>query len=105
MKNLLATDTQNSILTLQRALLGAVMFPHGAQKLLGWFGGYGFDGTMKFFTDSMHLPAPLALLVILGESIGALLLIAGLGTRVAAFGISAIMIGAVLTSHASVGFF
>jgi putative oxidoreductase len=105
MKNLLATDTHNSILTLQRALLGAVMFPHGAQKLLGWFGGYGFDGSMKFFTDTLHLPAPLALLVILGESIGALLLIAGLGTRVAAFGISAIMLGAVLTTHGSVGFF
>jgi putative oxidoreductase len=105
MKNLLATDTHDSILTLQRALLGAVMFPHGAQKLLGWFGGYGFDASMTFFTDTMHLPAPLAVLVILGESIGALLLIAGLGTRIAAFGISAIMLGAVLTTHGSVGFF
>jgi putative oxidoreductase len=97
MKNLLATDAHNSMLTLQRAL--------GAQKLLGWFGGYGFDGSMTFFTDTMQLPAPLALLIILGESIGALLLIAGLGTRVAAFGISAIMLGAVLTTHGSVGFF
>lgn len=105
MKNLLATDTHNSMLSIQRALLGAVMFPHGAQKLLGWFGGYGFDGTMKFFTDTLHLPAPLALIIILGESIGALLLIAGLGTRIAAFGISAIMLGAVLTTHGSVGFF
>ena len=105
MKTLLGTDTNNSILTIQRALLGAVMFPHGAQKLLGWFGGYGFDGTMKFFTDVMHVPAPVALLVILGESIGALLLIAGLGTRIAAFGITAIMLGAVLTTHGSVGFF
>jgi putative oxidoreductase len=105
MENLFKTDTQNSMLTVQRALLGAVMFPHGAQKLLGWFGGYGFDGTMKFFTDSLHLPAPVALLVILGESIGALLLILGLGTRVAAFGISAIMLGAVLTTHGRVGFF
>lgn len=105
MKNLFDTDPQNSILTIQRAVLGAVMFPHGAQKLFGWFGGYGFDGTMQFFTETMGLPAPIALLVILGESIGALLLIAGLGTRVAAFGISAIMLGATLTSHASVGFF
>jgi putative oxidoreductase len=105
METLLKTDTQNSMLSIQRALLGAVMFPHGAQKLLGWFGGYGFDGTMQFFTDTLHVPAPLALLVILGESIGALLLIAGLGTRVAAFGISAIMLGAVLTTHGSVGFF
>jgi putative oxidoreductase len=105
MENLFKTDTQNSLLTVQRALLGAVMLPHGAQKVLGWFGGYGFEGTMTFFTDTMHLPAPVALLVILGESLGALLLIAGLGTRVAAFGISANMLGAVLTSHGSVGFF
>jgi putative oxidoreductase len=105
MENLLRTDTHNSLLTVQRALLGAVMFAHGAQKLLGWFGGYGFGNTMKFFTETMHLPAPLALLVILGESIGALFLIAGLATRVAAFGISAIMLGAVLTTHGSVGFF
>jgi putative oxidoreductase len=105
METLLKTDTDNSMLTVQRALLGAVMFGHGAQKLLGWFGGYGFEGTMKFFTDTLHIPAPLAVLVILGESIGALLLIAGLGTRIAAFGISAVMVGAVLTMHGSVGFF
>jgi putative oxidoreductase len=105
MKNFLATDTHNTILTAQRALLGAVMFPHGAQKLLGWFGGYGFEGTMGFFTQQLGLPAPLALLVILAESIGALLLIAGLGTRLAAFGISAVMLGAVVTTHASNGFF
>jgi putative oxidoreductase len=105
METLLKTDTRNSLLTIQRAALGLVMFPHGAQKLFGWFGGYGFDGTMKFFTDTLHVPAPVALLVILGESIGALLLIAGLGTRIAAFGISAIMLGAVLMAHANVGFF
>jgi putative oxidoreductase len=105
METLFKTDTQNSMLTIQRALLGAVMFPHGAQKLFGWFGGYGFDGTMKFLTDTVHLPSPIALLVIVVESIGALLLIAGLGTRIAALGISAVMVGAVLTSHGSVGFF
>jgi putative oxidoreductase len=105
METLFKTDTQNSMLTIQRALLGAVMFPHGAQKLFGWFGGYGFDGTMKFLTDTVHLPSPIALLVIVAESIGALLLIAGLGTRIAALGISAVMVGAVLTSHGSVGFF
>lgn len=105
METLFKTDTQSSMLTIQRALLGAVMFPHGAQKLFGWFGGYGFDGTMKFLTDTVHLPSPIALLVILAESIGALMLIAGLGTRIAALGISAVMVGAVLTSHGSVGFF
>jgi putative oxidoreductase len=105
MEHLLETDTSNWQLSVQRTLLGAVILPHGGQKLLGWFGGSGFDGTMKFFTDTLHVPAPLALLVILGESIGALLLIAGLGTRLAAFGISAIMLGAIITTHGSVGFF
>jgi putative oxidoreductase len=105
MDALMKTDTNNSLLSLQRALLGAVMLPHGAQKLLGWFGGYGFDGTMKFFTETMHIPAPLALLVILAESVGPLLLLAGLGTRLAALGISSVMLGAVLTTHRHVGFF
>jgi len=105
MKNFFATDTHNTLLTAQRALLGAVMFPHGAQKLLGWFGGYGFEGTMGFFTQQVGLPSALALLVILAESVGALLLIAGLGTRLAAFGISAVMLGAVATTHAANGFF
>jgi putative oxidoreductase len=99
------TDSNNSLLAIQRALLGAVMFPHGAQKLLGWFGGYGFDGTMKFFTQTLELPAVLALLIILAESLGALALLAGLGTRLAAFGISAVMLGAIVTTHWKVGFF
>jgi putative oxidoreductase len=102
---LLATDPSNTALLTQRVLLGVVMFPHGAQKLLGWFGGYGFDGTMKFFTEVMHLPSPVAALVILGESVGAVALIAGIGTRLAAFGMSAIMLGAIFTTHAKVGFF
>lgn len=96
---------RNVAVLIVRLAVGGLLAGHGAQKLFGWFGGYGFDGTMQFFTETMGLPAPIALLVILGESIGALLLIAGLGTRVAAFGISAIMLGATLTSHASVGFF
>lgn len=102
---LLETDTKNTTLLLQRAVLGLVMFPHGAQKLFGWFGGYGFSASMDYFTNTMHLPVPIALLVILGESLGAAMLIAGLGTRLAAFGISAIMFGAVVTTHAEFGFF
>jgi putative oxidoreductase len=104
-KRLLTTEIDNHALLLQRLALGAVIFPHGAQKLLGWFGGYGFSGTMGFFTNTMHLPAPLAFLVILGESVGALAVIAGLGTRIAAFGITAIMLGAIFTSHVQHGFF
>jgi putative oxidoreductase len=101
----LRTDPDNVGLLVQRVVLGFVMFPHGAQKLLGWFGGYGFDGTMEFFTSAMHLPSPIAFLVIMGEFFGALLLVAGLGTRFAASGITAIMLGAVLTTHLHVGFF
>ncbi len=102
---LLDTDPRATSLLVQRVILGAVMFPHGAQKLLGWFGGYGFKGTMGFFTSVMHLPAPVAFLVIAGEFFGAIALVFGLGTRVAAAGISAIMVGAALTTHWDTGFF
>jgi putative oxidoreductase len=99
-------ETSDSRLRLaQRLVLGLVMFPHGAQKLLGWFGGYGWRGTMGFFTDTLHIPAPLAVLVIASEFFGSLALIAGLGTRLAALGATATMVGAVLTSHLDHGFF
>lgn len=104
MRTLLSTS-DDLALTIQRVMLGAVMLPHGAQKLLGWFGGGGFSATMAFFTETMHIPAPLALLVVLGESLGALALIAGAGTRIAALGISLVMVGAVLTTHLEHGFF
>jgi putative oxidoreductase len=59
-------STHGSITALiARLTLGLVMFPHGAQKMLGWFGGYGFTGTMGFFTGMMHIPALFALLAIL----------------------------------------
>ena len=103
-ERLSSTDPSKTLL-FQRVALGLVMFPHGAQKLLGWFGGYGFTGTMGFFTGTMHLPSPLAFLVILSESIGALALMLGAVTRVAAFGIAAVMVGAILTTHAEFGFF
>ena len=82
-----------------------VFFPHGAQKLLGWFGGHGFAGTMGFFTDKMGLPAAIAFLVIMAESFGALGLIFGLLTRFAAFGIACVMTGAIFTVHLPHGFF
>ena len=85
--------------------LALVLFPHGAQKLLGWFGGYGWSGTMGFLTGKIGLPAPVAALVILIEFGAPLLLLAGIGTRFAALGLGAIMIGAIATVHASNGFF
>ena len=77
-----------------RLALGLMMFPHGAQKLLGWFGGFGFTNSMGYFTGTVGTPWVVGLLVILGEFFGSLLLIAGFGTRVAAASLVAIMLGA-----------
>lgn len=99
-----ATDQSNARL-FQRLLLGTVVLAHGAQKLLGWFGGWGWDGTIAWFGDALHVPAPLAVLVILSDSFGSLLLLAGAFTRFAAFGTTATMLGAILMFHAPNGFF
>jgi putative oxidoreductase len=104
MKKLFQTDDCLSGLVLRLAL-GLAMFPHGAQKVLGWFGGPGFSQALAMFTTKMHIPAPLALLVIVAEFFGALGLITGLLTRVAAFGILCDMLGAVILVHWSNGFF
>ena len=88
-----------------RLVLGLAMFPHGAQKVFGWFGGYGFAGTMQFFTGTMHIPAVFAFLAIAAEFAGALGLIVGLLSRVAAFGIASVMVVAILTVHSANGFF
>ena len=88
-----------------RLTLGLVMFPHGAQKLLGWYGGFGFTGTMGIFTETMHLPWIVALLVIVGEFFGSLGLIAGLATRFTAASFMVIMLGAITTLHLHNGFF
>ena len=104
MKQLFQTDDGWSGLIL-RVVLGCVMLPHGMQKVFGSFGGHGFAATMATFTDKMHVPAALAFLVILAESLGSLGLIAGLLTRVGAFGILCNMIGAVAMVHWPNGFF
>lgn len=91
--------------TFLRATLSLVMFPHGAQKALGWFGGYGWSGTMGFLTSQIGLPSPAAALVILLEVLGPVLLLVGLGTRAVALGFVGIMLGAIATVHAEHGFF
>lgn len=98
MKKLLATVNDNT-LTLMRLILGVVFFLHGSQKLLGWFGGFGFSGTMNFFTSMLHVPAPFAVLAICAEFFGGLGLILGLLARVAAFGIAVNMVVAVSLVH------
>ncbi|HMP88879.1 MAG TPA: DoxX family protein [Kiritimatiellia bacterium] len=103
-KYILGTDNDVSSLVL-RFVLGGVMFPHGAQKLFGWFGGYGFGGTMGYFTETLGIPAPFGFLAIMAESLGALALMAGLLTRITAFGIGAVMAVAAATVHLEHGFF
>ena len=87
-----------------RITLSVVMFPHGAQKVLGWFGGHGFKASMKSFTNS-GIPALLALLAIAAEFFGPLGLAFGFLTRIAAFGIACVMLVAIVAVHWSHGFF
>jgi putative oxidoreductase len=98
-------ETRDDVgLLVGRLALGIVILPHGLQKTLGLFGGAGFSGTMGFFTQE-GLPSILAFLIIIGESFGALGLIVGFLSRLAAFGISLIMLGAIFTVHLPNGFF
>jgi putative oxidoreductase len=86
-----------------RVTLAAVIFPHGAQHLLGWFGGYGFQGTVEWMA-SIGFPAPLAALAIVVEFVAPFALLIGMGGRVAALGITGLMLGAAST-HLGNGFF
>jgi len=98
--------TRNDIsLTILRIALALVMLPHGAQKLLGVFGGFGFTGTMHFFTTTMGIPYIFALMAVLAESIGSLGLLFGFFTRLCAFGIGVTMAVAALMVHVQNGFF
>src|SRR5271170_8266604 len=103
MKKLMATSNDVAF-TILRLVLGVVFFAHGAQKMLGWFGGFGFHGTMGSFTG-MGMPAAVAFLVICTEFFGGLGLIVGLLTRIAALGIGVEMIGAIFMVHLPNGFF
>jgi putative oxidoreductase len=88
-----------------RLVLAVVIFPHGAQKVLGWFGGYGYAGTMQFLKGQVGLPTPVALTVLAAEFLGPIALVGGFATRPAALLIAAVMIGAILKVHRGVGFF
>lgn len=90
--------------TVLRLSLGLMILPHGLQKTLGWFGGYGFKGSMGYLTESVGAPWIFALLAILAESVGGLMLLAGFGTRAAALGVGGVMLVAA-TQHWSNGFF
>jgi putative oxidoreductase len=87
-----------------RLTLGAVMFPHGAQKVLGWFGGGGFKVTLEGMTG-MGLPAAIVVMVMTAEFLGSLGLVFGFLTRLSALGVISVMLGAIFTVHQQYGFF
>jgi len=103
-KKLVQTKDDYAMLVL-RLFLALVFFPHGMQKVFGWFGGSGFSVAMDMFTAKAGFPAALAFLAIMAESIGPVALIAGLFTRIAAFGIGVNMIVCALGNHVKNGFF
>lgn len=92
-------------LLIARLALGIVMFPHGAQKALGWFGGNGFAATMSGMSEHMGIPALFVLLAIAAEFLGSLGLIFGALGRIAAFGVGFTMLVAVIKVHGANGFF
>jgi putative oxidoreductase len=99
-------NTNNDITGLiLRITLGLILLPHGAQKMLGLFGGYGFTGTMGFFTETMHLPWIIGFLVIVIEFIGALALITGFASRIWSVLTILLFTGIIFTSHLDNGFF
>ena len=104
LRKLLVTD-KSSILTVLRVTLGVVMFAHGAQKMLGWFGGKGLDAALHALVPGKYIPVPLAFLAVCAEFFGGLGLITGLLTRIAAFGVAVDMIVAVAMVEGHTGFF
>lgn len=97
---------ENAGLLILRLTLGILWFSHGAQKMLGWFGGKGFSQTMEMFTnpEMMGLPAVIAFLVIIGEFFGSMALIFGFFTRFCALASGIILTGAAYFSWGR-GFF
>lgn len=95
----------NFTLALTRMVVGFVVLSHGVQKLFGWFGGYGFEGTMGFFTNTIGLPYAFGVLIIIAETFGMLALIAGLFTRFLSIAMALIMLGAIFTTHGQFGYY
>ena len=103
MEGLLATSPSWAI-TVVRVVLGVVFFAHGAQKVLGWFGGYGLRGTTGYL-QSIGLPLPVAYLVCFFEFLGGIGLVLGFLTRLAALAVAVVMVGAIVKVHWPHGFF
>lgn len=84
---------------LLRLFLAIVIFPHGAQKLLGWFGGYGFEGTMGYFTETAKLPWILGFQIIFIEFFAPIALLFGFATRIWAAATGVVILGIIITAH------
>jgi putative oxidoreductase len=102
-KAFLRTDNSPALLFIRLAL-GVVMFPHGAQKVLGWFGGPGFAKTLQAFAG-MGFPMWSVIVLMVVESLGSLLLVAGFLTRLWAIGIGTSITICMFTQHVQHGFF
>ncbi len=103
-KSTLRTDNSIAPLFLRLAL-GSVMFAHGAQKVLGWFGGPGFEKTIQIFSTQMYFPFWLTIILMITEFFGSLGLIVGLFTRISALGIGISMAVCAYMNHFKNGFF
>jgi putative oxidoreductase len=104
MESLTATHA-DWVVAVARIVLGIIFFGHGAQKMLGWYGGPGLASSMRTFTEHLHLPSALAFLVIAGELFAGIGLIVGLFSRIAALIIALTMVGAIATVHFRFGLF
>jgi putative oxidoreductase len=104
MKNLIFNTNNEFTPTIIRITLGLVIAAHGFQKLLGWFGGFGYAGTMQFFNETMHFPAVLGFLIIMLESIGAIALVFGFATRFLSLAFVFLALG-IMNVHIDNGFF
>lgn len=105
MKQLIFGTTRSWTPILLRLFLGFIFFAHGSQKALGWFGGYGFEGTMGYFTGVVGLPWMIGFFVIVIEFIGGLCIFFGLATRLWSFLLIVLVIGIVSTVHWQYGLF
>lgn len=105
MKNFIFKTNNDWTGFVTRLSTGLILFPHGAQKMLGMFGGYGFSGTMGYFTGTLHLPWIIGFLVIIIEFLGSLSLIAGFASRIWSALTIVLFIGIIFTSHLDNGFF
>ena len=104
MEHVFATYPSWSLLVI-RLGLGIIFFAHGAQKVLGWFGGHGLKGTIGYFQQALKIPPALTVLDALTEFLGGIALIVGFLGRPTAVGLIIVMLVAIAKVHGANGFF